>query len=487
MFPGIFLLGSQIPIETPRSSMPSLDERIAYLKSYVEMALLDGVLTSGEKDYLTELGLKLQIPVKEVEKVIQEQLKKSQAKLTSSIGGRPVLDILRNHFEFLNVRAGASAADSFVISNTGGGVLSGTVKSNRKWLKVSQDSIDTNRHKQDIIISVETANLPLGFRDTGKIEIDSNGGFQVVDVGISTEIPKAALSRFRRSLALISLPVGSLLGAFSLAQFFDLVETGFLDSGKSLLVGFVVPGLMFLVGIGYVVILAAKKPFFSRHPGAATGCGCIVVPTSLIFLLVLLVAWPILFSMIVWISTCIFLLVLITSLVAPSLFRAIQTNKIQMLTKISAASRLVSPIVTISVILVFTSIIFGGGSGYYETGRLAGYLWESMDYKEGLLEYGEHLWIKGENQDAISVYTRIIEKDRDSPDSAKAYAARAQIYMEMKRYQDAISDYTAVIRLDPDTYNIGYMYKYRGYCYQAIGNNSQAQKNLAKAKSLGVQ
>lgn len=99
----------------------------------------------------------------------------------------PQLYVNKKTFEFLNIQKNSHVSDSFTISNVGGGILSGPIKTNKKWLKVSQNNIDTTKHKQDITFHVDTSGLAFGFRDTGTIEIQSNGGAERVNVTLSIE------------------------------------------------------------------------------------------------------------------------------------------------------------------------------------------------------------------------------------------------------------------------------------------------------------
>lgn len=114
----------------------------------------------------------------------------------------PQLYVNKRPFEFLNIRKNSHVSDSFTISNVGGGVLSGPIKTNKKWLKVSQNNIDTTKHKQDIAFHVDTSGLSFGFRDTGTIEIQSNGGAERVNVTLSIEPNIVARKRRNKYIGL---------------------------------------------------------------------------------------------------------------------------------------------------------------------------------------------------------------------------------------------------------------------------------------------
>lgn len=132
--------------------------------------------------------------------------------VSSTGSGIPQLEISKTSFDYGDLRRGASLSDSFTINNNGGGVLSAPIKTNKKWLKVSQNNIDTNRRKQDISFSVNTVGLAFGFKETGTIEIQSNVGVESVDINISIEDGKEALSRFRTGLPIGGCILGALFG-----------------------------------------------------------------------------------------------------------------------------------------------------------------------------------------------------------------------------------------------------------------------------------
>ena len=86
-------------------------------------------------------------------------------------------------------------------------------------------------------------------------------------------------------------------------------------------------------------------------------------------------------------------------------------------------------------------------------------------------------------QAAIDDYTKAIELN---PNYAEAYFNRGNVYSYrnnyLKSYSQAIADYTQAINLNP---NFASAYQGRGLCYKAIGRNSEAEKDFAKATELG--
>ena len=84
----------------------------------------------------------------------------------------------------------------------------------------------------------------------------------------------------------------------------------------------------------------------------------------------------------------------------------------------------------------------------------------------------------GENEEALSLYTRLIELD---PDSASYYDRRSTILHRMKRYPEAVEDDTQAIKLDPD--NAKY-YHSRGVTLHEMGEYERALTDDTKAIEL---
>ncbi|MCL4537365.1 MAG: PEGA domain-containing protein [Nitrospirae bacterium] len=175
----------------------------------------------------------------------------------------PNFVISRTNFDFSNLMVGSTASGSFSISNTGGGTLSGTLKTNKKWLKVTQSNFDTSRNK-DITFYIDTTGLPFGFKDTGTIEIQSNGGNKVITVNLSVEkISASALSRFRwQFIPAIVLILASLTYAI----------------GRSF-----VPLALILFGLGFVL----SKPLFRYQSSSGKN---LIVPIWVIAFLFIMIA-----------------------------------------------------------------------------------------------------------------------------------------------------------------------------------------------------
>jgi len=229
-------IGHQIALESTATQLDSLEKRLEYLKPYLVMAFADGVLTNEEQSYLTALGSKLQIPSKELERAIQAEAKRAQGKFGSSPGS-PKLEVSQTTFEFGNIRRGTALSGRFVISNVGGGSLQGSMRSDRSWLKPSQNSIDPARHRQEHGFTVDSASLTLGSQNRGTIAIDSNGGRQSIYVSVSVELEAKALSRFRNRLFWFGVFLGAVGGYGGYTYVANIQARG----GVALVAGLVAP------------------------------------------------------------------------------------------------------------------------------------------------------------------------------------------------------------------------------------------------------
>jgi Flp pilus assembly protein TadD len=67
------------------------------------------------------------------------------------------------------------------------------------------------------------------------------------------------------------------------------------------------------------------------------------------------------------------------------------------------------------------------------------------------------------------------------PEFAEAYNARAVVSALDGHYKDAISDVDEAIRLDPQD---GRFYRTRGLIYREIGDEDQANQDLARSDAL---
>lgn len=204
-------IGHQVALDDSTNLLESLERRLEYLKPYVEMAFADGILTPEEEAQLIAYGAKLQVPPKEIEKLIKAEATKVQGR-RGEAPGRPQLALSQRSFAFDKVRRGTPLNGRYVITNAGGGTLSGTIRASVPWVQPSQSTIDTSRHIQEHTFSVDTSRLGLGTSSRAVIEITSNAGNTSIEVSVSTELERAALRRWRKALFWFGALAGSLFG-----------------------------------------------------------------------------------------------------------------------------------------------------------------------------------------------------------------------------------------------------------------------------------
>jgi len=114
-----------------------------------------------------------------------KNLETGQASSQADFSENPVLEVDKTRFEFKNLIWGTTVSDSFSVSNVGGGVLSGTVKSVYGWIVFSEDVIDTP-YTQEIKITIDTTILLANQAYREEIEIRTNGGSKTIYVEFST-------------------------------------------------------------------------------------------------------------------------------------------------------------------------------------------------------------------------------------------------------------------------------------------------------------
>lgn len=237
-------------------------------------------LLQDARDTLTDLNRR-----KEYDRQLKEAL---ETPISATGSGIPKLEINKTSFDYDNLRKDASVSGSFTINNGGGGILNGPIKTNKKWLKVTQTSIDTARHKQDISFYINTSSLVFGLKDNGTIEIQSNGGTERINVNISIEEDKEAISRFRTGLTIGGNILGALFGYF-------IYNLNFVEGMNENVV--VIAGMIALI---CAVIFGAKLGYKNGGVGTAFGWGFGTFIAGLIILAILNDYFPPVFSTIAW-------------------------------------------------------------------------------------------------------------------------------------------------------------------------------------------
>ncbi len=132
------------------------------------------------------------------QKLKEKDLKDEIIAPPPSIVVLPILKVNELNLSFKNVSIGSCQSKTIEINNAGGGILTGTIKTNAKWLKVSQNKIDRSQRRQNITITVDASDQKLGFRDSGIVEIQSNAGTVRIDVDFSIETPTERVDKLTK-------------------------------------------------------------------------------------------------------------------------------------------------------------------------------------------------------------------------------------------------------------------------------------------------
>ena len=227
------------------------------------------------------------------------------AYVSATGNGVPQIEISKASFSFSDLRIGTSVPDSFTINNRGGGVLSGSITTDKKWLKVSQSNIDKSQRKQHIKFSIDTVGLPFGSKETGKIVIQSNVGVEIVEIDISIELGVKAAARFR---------TGMTIGAGALGALFGFVMH---KVGSILLITdpSYVAGLTGIIGLSFLLATMTKR--LQRSP---LKIALVTLIVGLLFFGFLSFNWPLAYS----VSSWALVLALIAFGASPSILRSLQ-------------------------------------------------------------------------------------------------------------------------------------------------------------------
>ncbi len=140
--------------------------------SFAKRALGVGLTWAGRMKWLILLVMVIAVAAAIVPKTILKE---------------PVLGIdSTQQIDFSDIKVGdISSSRTLIITNTGGSLLTGTAKSTKDWLIVSPTEIKLPYGEEKITAQLDTRNLPYGFKDTGFIDIETNGGSLQIAVNLT--------------------------------------------------------------------------------------------------------------------------------------------------------------------------------------------------------------------------------------------------------------------------------------------------------------
>ena len=204
------LLGQQIRM--PSSTEP-LEKRTNFLCHYlIELALSDGYISKEEEDNIFERGKDLHIPEKEIEKLIADELRKRGI---SGVSGSARLVVDKSHIEFKDMKISTNATETIEVSNVGDGIMTGTISSNARWLRIPSAIAPCRKNQsQKIQVTVDTSNLPYGFSGSATMSIKTTGGTADIAVNLTTEGLSHLVNDFRSQYVPLSAAVGGFLFSF---------------------------------------------------------------------------------------------------------------------------------------------------------------------------------------------------------------------------------------------------------------------------------
>ena len=105
--------------------------------------------------------------------------------LPNTVLQQPELSVNTSEMNFEDVHpADKSVSQNITITNQGGKVLTGTIRSDRDWLTASPSEIKVPYGEENVTVHVNTEILPYGFQDSGIIDIETNGGTVQIPVKV---------------------------------------------------------------------------------------------------------------------------------------------------------------------------------------------------------------------------------------------------------------------------------------------------------------
>lgn len=492
--------GQQIALADPSLGLASIKDRIDILTTYIDMALVDAVLSADEKRHLLQIGQQLKIPQADVERIIREELKKRGA-VDQSAGSAPKqqqaqLYFLNKHsidFPDLEVNCGIKR-EVVLYANKSSASLSGTVTTDAPHLlRVNPAALLQN--SGDLEVSLETSQLKWGRSYSQNVIINYNGvdSPKKIPVRFRVKDSKVALDAVKK-LSKVMLIVSFVLG---LLFNFILSSLGFQ------LTDFLPPDVVRPINSVFVVIasigmLALGFAIFSIFGPIGITIGVIfvishLVSPSLRSQLVLHVsgasnAMTGFFTNYLGIPTLIGTITGLSSLVLwrHSVEFLTQNGTNEKAQVITAAKILAPSVVFFGVFFLFALSQRGPGSSYTPpvatqpgTSFLSQItpprpLTATEYYNRGLAYYN-----KGQHDQAFDDYNKAIAL---SPNYTFAYWGRGNVYFSRGQYDQAINDYSKAISANTDYADLYYS---RGLAYSKKGQRDEARVDFQRACNKG--
>jgi hypothetical protein len=137
-------------------------------------------------------------PVREIAQAPEEKQK------TATSVEQPVLNVDCKRLDFTDIKPGSRVTRTFALQNTGIGKLTGRITTSQPWLKVLPDSVDLEKGRNKVRVTVDTTGLAPGFYGAGEIDIATNSGRAKITVGLSiaTEAKPKPISKPKARMSL---------------------------------------------------------------------------------------------------------------------------------------------------------------------------------------------------------------------------------------------------------------------------------------------
>jgi len=102
----------------------------------------------------------------------------------------PILTLDKSYIDFGSLVPGATLSKTFNIRNAGGGALVGKITSAEPWIGIFPAAVNLKEPTEEILVTIDTSLVPLNFRGSGYIDIQTSGGNARIEVKVNTQLKR---------------------------------------------------------------------------------------------------------------------------------------------------------------------------------------------------------------------------------------------------------------------------------------------------------
>jgi len=184
---------------------------------------------------------------------------------------KPILTLDRSYIDCGSLVPGTTLSKTFTIRNAGRGILVGKITSDERWIGIFPDIVNLREPEEGIQVTIDTSLIPLNFRGSGYIDIQTNGGNARIEVKVNVQPSMVTSKRGWTAAGIVLLSISLISTAFMIIMAAISAGDPTFDIGSlvfgtiALIAPFVVPGVICLRhGLRLppqMVLKDAKSPF----------------------------------------------------------------------------------------------------------------------------------------------------------------------------------------------------------------------------------